>query len=58
MKALGETAPNGRDYIGHAEAYKRDLDIYCARFAKIDGIYNALEEEAVSIIAAAEGGAV
>lgn len=55
-KALAETAPNGRDYIGEAEAFKRDLEIYCARFAKIDSLYNDLEEEAEAIIAAADGG--
>lgn len=57
MQAIAETAPNGRDYIGQPDAYKRDLDIYCARFAKLDGLYNTLEEEAAAIIAAAEGGA-
>lgn len=56
MKAIAETAPNGRDYIGNLEAYERDLDIYRARFAAIDKLYNALEDEAMLIIAASDGG--
>lgn len=57
MKALGETAPNGRDYIGNPDAYKRDLEIYRARFAGIDTLFNTLGDEALAIIEAADGGA-
>ena len=46
---LGATAPNGRDYIGQPEAYKRDRDIYRQRFAFLDALYNTLGDEALAI---------
>ena len=49
MTSLGETAPNGRDYIGNPEAYKRDLAIYRSRFAVLDALYNSLGDEALDI---------
>ena len=49
MKALGETAPNGRDYIGHPDAYKADLAVYRARFAALDALHNDLGDEALAI---------
>lgn len=49
MQTLGDIAPNGRDYIGQPEAYKRDLEIYRARFSSLDALYNALGEEALEI---------
>lgn len=49
MAALGETGPNGRDYIGHPDAYKRDLEIYRARFRALDELHNALGDEALEI---------
>lgn len=49
MLALGETAPNGRDYIGDSAAYNRDLAIYRARWALLDELYNSLGDEALDI---------
>jgi hypothetical protein len=49
MEALGETRPNGRDYIGKREAYKRDLAIFQRRFSALDQIYNELMDEALAI---------
>lgn len=49
MAALGGTQPNGRDYIGHPDAYKRDLAIYSARFVALDKLLNDLGEEALAI---------
>ena len=47
MSALDGTQPNGRDYIGHPDAYKRDLAIYSARFAALDNLLNDLRHEAL-----------
>lgn len=49
MSALGGTQPNGRDYIGHPDAYKRDLAIYSARRLAIATILDDLEHEALAI---------
>ncbi|CCF19144.1 protein of unknown function [Pseudorhizobium banfieldiae] len=49
MTSLGETAPNGRDYIGEPDAYQRDLAVYRSRFAIIDALYNQLGDEALAI---------
>lgn len=49
MSALGGTLPNGRDYIGHPDAYKRDLAIYSARFAALDKLLNDLGDEALEL---------
>jgi hypothetical protein len=49
MEALQQTEPNGRDYIGHKEAYERDLAIYRQRLAMLDKLYNELELEAIAI---------
>ena len=49
MEALFATAPHGRDYVGNSAAYNRDLAIYRARFAVLDGLYNVLVEEALAI---------
>lgn len=53
MQALGETAPNGRDYIGDSAAYNRDLEIYRARLAALESLYEALGDEALDIQARA-----
>lgn len=49
MRSLGETAPNGRDYIGNNEAFARDREIYQARFAVLDKLHNELLDEAAAI---------
>ena len=49
MALLSETAPNGRDYIGHPDALARDTAIYRARFASLDALSNELLDEAVAI---------
>jgi hypothetical protein len=49
MNALGFIAPNGRDYIGRPDAYKRDLAIYSARRVAIATILDDLEQEALAI---------
>jgi hypothetical protein len=49
MNALGGIAPNGRDYIGHPDAYARDRAIYAARFVVIDKLFNELGDEALAI---------
>jgi len=49
MTALGGIAPNGRDYIGHPDAYARDRAIYAARFVVIDKLFNELGDEALAI---------
>ena len=49
MKLMSETKPNGRNYIGHSEAYERDRAIYAARFSTLDTLYNAILYEALDI---------
>lgn len=49
MKALQGTAPHGRDYIGHPDAFARDRAIYQARFASLDALRNELSDEALAI---------
>ena len=49
MKLMGETNPNGRNYIGQNEAYERDRAIYAERFSALDTLYNTLLDEALAI---------
>ena len=49
VKALWETAPNGRNYIGNAERFAADKAIYAARFAMLDQISNEITDEALAI---------
>jgi hypothetical protein len=49
MEALGELAPNGRDYIGKPEDMKRDQVIHRDRVRFLDALYDALEDEAYEI---------
>lgn len=49
MVAMQEIKPNGRDYIGHLDAYTRDREIYAARYRALDAIYNDVMEEALHI---------
>lgn len=49
MKALYETAPNGRNYIGNAERFVADKAIYAARFATLDQLLNEIQDEALAI---------
>lgn len=49
MKLMGETKPNGRNYIGHSEAFERDRVIYAARFSTLDTLCNTLLDEALDI---------
>lgn len=49
LKAVNELRPSGRDYIGDDAALKRDTAIHESRVRFLDGLYNALMEEAVEI---------
>ena len=49
IKALHETAPNGRDYIGQPLRLKWDTDTHRKRIAWLDRLYNTLEDEAIRI---------
>ena len=49
MKRLKATAPNGRNYIGHSEAFERDRAIYVARYSALSDLYNDLLDEALAI---------
>lgn len=49
INALEETAPNGRDYIGHPDALARDQKVHRERIQFLDGLQNALMDEAVAI---------
>ncbi|MCO5730099.1 hypothetical protein [Rhizobium sp. SSA_523] len=49
MEALGHTAPNGRDYAGRPDDYKRDYAIYRNRLLPLDALYDALGDEALDI---------
>lgn len=49
MRALGETTPNGRDYISNPTAYQKDKLIYQKRFEALLEIYNDLMDEAVEL---------
>ena len=49
MTRLKATAPNGRNYIGHSEAFERDRAIYAARYSALSDLYNALLDEALAI---------
>lgn len=49
MRALGETTPNGRDYIANPPLYERDKNIYQKRFEALLEIYNDLMDEAVDL---------
>jgi len=56
MKALEETLPHGRDYVGRAHQYDLDRATYRERFAKLDSLYNDLQEEALAIMTAGPKG--
>lgn len=56
MKALQETLPHGRDYVGRAHQYDLDRATYRERFAKLDSLYNELQEEALAILTAGPKG--
>lgn len=49
MEAVSEIRPHGRDYLGNAEAYNRDLDIHKERFAVLDKLRNEIMDEALAI---------
>lgn len=49
IAALADMAPNGRDYAGEPSGFIRDRDIHCRRIAWLNGLYNALEDEALAI---------
>ena len=53
MDALGFTAPNGRDYVGKPDDYKRDYAIYRTRLLALDALYESLGDEALDIQARA-----
>ena len=49
MKLLSETKPNGRNYIGHSEAYERDRAIYAARYKTLQNLHDDILHEALAI---------
>ena len=54
IAALGSVAPNGRDYIGHPDAFKRDQEIHAERIRFLDRLQNELLDEATAIQEAAQ----
>lgn len=49
MKAMQETKPHGRDYVGNMDQYYIDRDTYAARFGKLDSLRNEILDEALTI---------
>lgn len=49
MKALQETKPHGRDYVGRAYVYEKDRATYRDRFNILDKFRNELLDEAHAI---------
>lgn len=49
MKALEQSIPHGRDYIGDPARYDHDKGVYRDRFAKLDELYNEILDEALQI---------
>ena len=49
MGVLQGLLPTGRDYIGHPDAYRRDLNIHSARLLALDNLLNDLGDEALAI---------
>jgi hypothetical protein len=58
MKALQETKPHGRNYLGDTERYNADLLIYGTRFNALDKMRNEIQEEALAIHNADHGKAL
>ena len=54
IAALGSVAPNGRDYIGNPDAFKRDQEIHAERIRFLDRLQNELLDEATAIQEAAQ----
>ena len=49
QERLGVMCPNGRDYPGAADTYRRDCMVHFARLQAVRQIEQALEAEAVAI---------
>lgn len=49
MTRLKATAPNGRNYIGHSEAFERDRAIYAERYKTLQNLHDDILHEAMSI---------
>lgn len=49
MKAIQETKPHGRDYIGKDHQYSLDRKLYADRFAMLDKLRNEILDEALDI---------
>lgn len=56
MKALQETLPHGRDYVGRSHQYDLDRATYRERFATLDKLYNEIQDEALAIMQAGPKG--
>ena len=52
MEKLGETRPHGRDYVGRDHQYSLDRALYQERFAKLDSLFNDLQDEALALLEA------
>ncbi|WP_334147830.1 hypothetical protein [Hyphomicrobium sp.] len=48
-EALGNVAPNMRDYIGNPDGFRRDREIHDARMMQIGQICDDLMAEAIAI---------
>jgi len=49
MKLMVETKPNGRNYIGHSDAYERDRAIYAERYKTLQNLHDDILHEALAI---------
>lgn len=49
MKALQESKPHGRDYIGKDHQYSLDRALFNERFAMLDKLRNDILDEALAI---------
>jgi hypothetical protein len=55
MKALQETKPHARNYIGNGVRLAEDMLIYSTRFVALDTMRNEIREEALAIHNAEQG---
>jgi hypothetical protein len=49
MKRMCHTMPNGRNYIGHSDAYERDRAIYAERYKTLQNLHDDILHEAMAI---------
>lgn len=49
LELMLELRPHGRDYQGHDEQYKADLELHNKRFNELYALKSAIEDEALAI---------